>query len=121
RFPLKTGFLIEAVEPGSPADAQLHGGDLEITIDGNEFLLGGDIITMLNGATLDTPEHGLAALKDLKVGDEANMTIFRDGKKLDGKYRLSERPLLPGDLAGQSAAEPLMSKRSAGQGSRLKF
>src|SRR5262249_35566550 len=122
RFPLRTGFLIEAVEPGSPADqARLQGGGLEITIDGNDFLFGGDIITSLNGITLDTPEHVLEALGDLKVGDEVSMMIFREGKKLQVNYKLSERPLLPGDISGQSNAEPMMGKRQAGQGAQLKF
>src|SRR5215475_13506604 len=71
RMPLKTGFLVEVVEPGSPAEkANMQGGDLELTVGGDEFLLGGDIITVMNGKRLDSPETVINALQELKVGGE---------------------------------------------------
>jgi S1-C subfamily serine protease len=121
RMPLKTGFLIEAVEPGSPAErAELQGGDLEMMIAGDEFLLGGDIITKLNGKRLDSPENVLAALKDLKIDDEINLTIFREGNTLNVKYKLPERPLLPGDLPDHANADDALHRHAA-QHSRLRF
>ena len=40
-LPLVDGFLIEAVDPGSPAqEAGIHGGGLPLTIAGTEFLFG---------------------------------------------------------------------------------
>jgi S1-C subfamily serine protease len=105
RLPLETGLLVEVVEPGSPAEqADLRDGDFEITIAGDDFLLGGDINTALNGQRLDSQESVIAALQQLKVGDEVRLTVFREGKSLEMKYRLPERPLLPGDVPGQAAA-----------------
>src|SRR5262249_661599 len=87
RMPLETGFMIEAVEPGSPAEqANLQGGDLEITIAGDDFLLGGDIITKMNGQPLDSPESVVNALKELHVGNEVRLTVFREGKTREVKY-----------------------------------
>lgn len=121
RLPLETGFMIEVVEPGSPAQqAQLQGGNLEITIAGDEFLLGGDIITKLNGQILDTPESVITALRGLEVNQEISLTVFRDGKTREVKYKLPERPLLPGDVSSQTVAD-LASKRRAAQPLRFKF
>ncbi len=98
--PLTTGFLVEVVEPGSPAEgAKMEGGRLEITIAGHDFLVGGDIVTKMNGHTLKTPDDIVAALGELKVGGDVSMTLFRDGKSVDIKYTLPERPLLPGDIS----------------------
>lgn len=111
RMPLRTGFLVEVVEPGSPAaQANLQGGELEMTVGGSEFLLGGDIILALNGKKFDTPDNITTALNDLKVGDEVTLTVFREGKSRDVKYKLPERPLLPADVAGQSASVPVRSQ-----------
>jgi S1-C subfamily serine protease len=121
RLPLRTGFLIEAVEPGSPAEqAQLQGGDLELTIAGDDFLLGGDIITVMNGKRLDSLESAINALQELKVGSEISLTVFREGKTQEVKYHLSERPLLPGDIPDQAVATPV-SSRQVGKTARLKF
>ena len=50
KLPLVDGFLVETIEPGSPAaKAGLHEGELLIAIAGEEFLFGGDIITAANG------------------------------------------------------------------------
>jgi serine protease Do len=99
-LPLATGFMVEVVEPGSPADtAALQGGRLEITIAGHDFLVGGDIVTKMNGRVLATPDDVQACLATLNVGSEVTMTLFRDGKSLDVKYTLPERPLLPGDIS----------------------
>jgi S1-C subfamily serine protease len=121
RIPLEIGFLIEVVEPGSPAEqADLRGGELELVIAGDEFLLGGDIITKLNDTSLTTPENLLAALAKLKLGSTVNLTIFRWGKYLNVQYTLPERPLLPGDLSDQTAAVPLAGENIRGM-SRFKF
>src|SRR6266545_2890598 len=89
RIPLEVGFLVEVAEPGSPAEqVDLRGGKLELTIAGYEYLLGGDIITKLNGAPLTTPENIIAALAELRVGETVNLTIFRGGEYVDLNYTL---------------------------------
>ena len=121
-IPLKTGFLIEVIEPGSPAEAApLQGGNLEMTIAGRDFLFGGDIVTRMNGRTLGTPDDVIAALATLKVGSEVTMTVFRDQKSVDVKYVLPERPLLPGDITSSQGESWPMSARRAPAVKSIRF
>ena len=97
--PLADGFLVEAVEPGSPADrAGILGGKLPITIIGTEFLLGGDVITEINGQALDDQEKLMKLVRSLKVGDKVSLTLFRDMKTRSVELHLPERPILPRGL-----------------------
>jgi serine protease Do len=98
RFPLVQGFLIEVVEPGSPAEkAGLQGGQLELTLAGRDFLIGGDVITKINGTSLTSPDKLIDAFNRLHLGSNLRMQIFRQGKYLEVTYTLPERPILPGD------------------------
>ena len=100
RVPLTEGLLIEVVEPGSPAaTAHLRGGSLEVSIAGRDFIIGGDVITKINGTALTSPENILQALNDVKVGSTITLTIYREGNTTDVQYVLPERPILPGDLS----------------------
>jgi S1-C subfamily serine protease len=109
--PLEVGFLVEVVEPGSPAETVgLRGGALEFTIATRDILIGGDIITRVNGNALNSPDAILQVLQNLKVGSTVQMTVFREGKYLDMSYVLPERPILPGDIPSEGAAVPLAGK-----------
>jgi S1-C subfamily serine protease len=105
RLPLVPGFMVEVVEPGSPADkAGLKGGELEVSIAGQEFLMGGDIITKINGVALTEPDKVIESLREVKVGSNISLTVFRDGEEVTINYAVPERPLLPGDIAGPNAS-----------------
>lgn len=105
--PLVDGLLVEAVEPGSPADkAGLQGGRVEVSVAGASFLLGGDIVVEINGVAASDGDKLLAATRDLKVGGTLKLKIYRRGEYHDIEYVLPERPLLPGDIpsdVGQSS------------------
>jgi S1-C subfamily serine protease len=108
RIPLATGLLVEVVEPGSPAQkAGLRGGELELTIAGHEFLMGGDIVTRINGIDMDSQDNIVEALGSVKVGSNISLRIFREGNNLELTYTIPERPLLPGDIGGQGLSVPL--------------
>ena len=112
RIPLVEGLLVEVIEPGSPAErAGLRGGQLEIAISGREFLFGGDIVTAMNGTRLTSEERLLEAMRAAVVGDTLRLTVYRRGEYLDLEYVLPERPLLPGDLPGQSTLVPSGAQR----------
>jgi serine protease Do len=104
RLPLVPGLLIEVVEPGSPADkAGLRGGQLELSLGGKSVLVGGDIVTELNGSRLASPDELARAMRPLAVGTRLRLTVFRDGDYRSVEYDLPERPLLPSDVATQRA------------------
>ncbi len=112
-IPLVDGFLVETIEPESPAQqAGVHGGGLPITIGEMEFLLGGDIITEINGQPLDDPDRFVKLIRSLKVGDKVRLTLYREKKTEKVEFSLLERPILPSDLhlSGSSALLP-MKKR----------
>jgi serine protease Do len=103
-LPLVDGLLVEAVEPGSPAEkAGMRGGDLEVTVGTTSLLLGGDIVTSINGRGLGDPEMLAPTLRALAVGDRVKLTVYREGNIREVEFVLPERPLMPSDLPeGQS-------------------
>ena len=112
-IPLVDGFLVETIEPGSPAQqAGVHGGGLPITIAEMEFLLGGDIITEINGQSLDDAEKFVKLIRSLKVGDKVHLTLYREKKTEKIEFSLLERPILPSDLrlGGSSALLPMRNR-----------
>jgi len=98
-LPLADGFLVETVEPGSPAEkAGVQGGVMPIRIAGQELLLGGDIVTAANGQPLNDREKYTKFVQSLKIGDKVRLNLYREGKIRVVEFHVVERPILPGDL-----------------------
>ncbi len=93
------GFLVETVEPGSAAErAGILGGYAPMMWGGTEILLGGDIITEVNGVRIDTLGTALDVVRGLKVGDTVDLKGLRDGVPFDASVVLDERPLLEREM-----------------------
>jgi S1-C subfamily serine protease len=100
QLPIVGGFLIETVEPGSPAEkVGLKGGALPVQIGMQTFLLGGDIVSEVDGTKLTDMRSVVAVLNNFKVGQTVNLKYFRPGEGFRAaQATLIERPVLPGDL-----------------------
>jgi serine protease Do len=77
------GVLIEQVEPGSLADtAGLQAGSKTVTMDGQQVVVGGDVITALNDQPIAGIDELRAALAQLPTGHPLSLTVLRDGKEV---------------------------------------
>jgi S1-C subfamily serine protease len=104
KLPLTDGLLIEVIEPGSPADAAgMRGGEIEFTLGSTSLLLGGDIVTAINGVPTTDPDKIAPVMRALSVGSVLKMSVFREGDTREVVYSLPERPLLPGDVPEEQA------------------
>ena len=93
------GFMVETIEPGSPAaKIDLRGGTLPIKIGLEEYLLGGDVIAKVNGEALTDIETVARIVRSLKVGDKVQLEYWREGRVHTAEVVLPERPVLPGDV-----------------------
>jgi len=77
-LPVSSGMLIAKVEPGSgAARAGLEGGSRQVTVAGESYVVGGDVIARVDGQ----PVSSLAGLRDVisakKPGDTVTLRIFR--------------------------------------------
>ena len=80
----QTGILIWQVVPDSPADgAGLQGSDTPIEIDGQEEIIGGDIITAINDNPMATTDDLTDLLDELEAGDEVTLDLLRDREELE--------------------------------------
>ena len=92
-LPLASGWLVEDIEDGSPAEKSgLLAGDLNVTIEGVPWVLGGDIIQEINGESITTAEQHAETLKKLKVGDVVELSIVREGADQKILATVQERP-----------------------------
>jgi serine protease Do len=75
------GVLVESVTQGSAADAAgLRGSYKEVTVDGQQILVGGDIITAFDGQTVTGIQNLISLLGQASPGQQATLTILRDGR-----------------------------------------
>lgn len=88
------GALVESILPGSPAEkAGLRGSDSQVTIDGQDVGVGGDLITKIDGSPVKTIEDLIAYLADhTNVGQKVTLTILRSGKEQTVEATLEARP-----------------------------
>jgi S1-C subfamily serine protease len=100
KMPLVPGYLVEVVYDGSPADrAGIRGGSVSLVLQGDEYLLGGDVLTAINGLAVRNHQEYLARVTTLRPGQRVRVTVVRDGTPRELNLTVAERPRLPGDLA----------------------
>ncbi len=91
-LPLAAGFLIMDVEDGSPAEQSgLRAGNIDVVIEGEPWVLGGDIILEINGRSVGTPEDYTQAVSQLKIGQSAAMKVMRNGEYMTVTVTPKER------------------------------
>ncbi len=87
------GALVQAVSPESPAaKAGVRGGDQTVTVQGQEFIIGGDVIIKADDTEIRSADDLIAFLGTKKPGDTIGVTVERDGRTQDLKVTLAERP-----------------------------
>jgi S1-C subfamily serine protease len=111
-LPLVKGLLVVDVDEGGPAiDSGLRTGNLHVTIEGQGWVLGGDIIVSVDGRPVSTAEAFLEAVKILRVGQKVPVEIVRDGDRLQRWMLVGERPvgfMKPKNGSGQQVAGALL-------------
>lgn len=89
----RSGVLVQSVLDGSPAaHAGLRGGTVESQVDGVSVLLGGDVLTSLDGATLTSMDQLAAAVARRRTGSEVKLGLLRDGRAIQLRVRLGTQP-----------------------------
>jgi serine protease Do len=99
RLPITPGYLVEVVYDGSPAErAGIRGGNLSVVIQGEEYLLGGDILTSIQTTPIRSHVDYLSKVRTLRPGQRVKVTILRDGQPRELTLTVAERPRLSSDL-----------------------
>ena len=92
----QTGALVEEVVADSPAEkAELQASSKAFDLNGEQVMIGGDVITAVDGKTVKTMQDLSAAIKAQKPGDEVELTVLRNGEG-------SRRSRHPGRAQGRS-------------------
>jgi S1-C subfamily serine protease len=96
RLPVSRGLLIETVQPRSgAAKAGVKGGSTQVTVAGETYLLGGDVLVRADGTRVSS----LSRLRELvaakKPGDTMKLEVYRGSKKLTLTVTLGRLPNSP--------------------------
>jgi S1-C subfamily serine protease len=92
-LPVDSGVLIAEVIDGGPAqDAGLRGGSEQATVQDQTYIVGGDIITKIDGESVTSMEDLIAIVDQHEPGDKIDVTYVRDGKTKTVALTLEERP-----------------------------
>jgi putative serine protease PepD len=87
------GIMVERVQPGSPAAlAGIQPGSKPIQAGNRVFLLGGDVITHVDGRPIETPDALMNIIDSKHPGEVIQLRLQRGAQSLNATVTLRERP-----------------------------
>jgi S1-C subfamily serine protease len=96
RLPVDRGLLVGAVCRGSAAAAAgLVGAREQVTVAGDTWPLGGDIVVRADGVPLATTAQLRSLVEEKKPGDRIELGLVRGSKPLSRTVTLGRQPLSP--------------------------
>jgi S1-C subfamily serine protease len=94
-LPVEEGVLVQQVEEGGPAAAAgIQGATTAAEVEGQEFGLGGDIITAIDGEKIGSTEDLVKTISDAHAGETVEVTVIRGEKTATVSVTLAERPAI---------------------------
>ncbi len=95
-LPLTDGLLVGEVYPGGPAAvAGLQAGAIDVTVAGEPWIMGGDLIVSLQGQPFRKTEDLILAYKTFKIGETVSVEFIRDQIRQRTSIVIGERPQGP--------------------------
>src|SRR3954467_2272813 len=92
-LPTDSGLLLRRVTAGSgAAKAGLRPGQTQVVVQGESYLLGGDILVGVEGRSIQTYEQLRDAVAQKKPGDKIKLDIYRRGSKKTVTVTLGQPP-----------------------------
>jgi serine protease Do len=89
----QTGVLVEQVIQGSPAQAAgLRASEEAFVLNGQRVLIGGDVITAVDGQAVADVRELSALMQQAEPGQAVNLTVLRGGEQIEVPVKLAERP-----------------------------
>jgi putative serine protease PepD len=96
RVPVDKGVLIQRVVAGSPAaQAGLKGGTTQVVLAGQTYWLGGDVITKVDGQTVETSDQLASVVISKQPGDSLDLEVHRGQETLNVTVELGRQPSTP--------------------------
>ena len=75
---LKSGALVQSVQPGTPAQkAGIRGGSINGSVENGQVAIGGDIITSIDGKPVTSSEDVANDISAKKPGDTVTVGLLR--------------------------------------------
>jgi S1-C subfamily serine protease len=92
-LPTSSGLLLRRVTAGSgAAKAGLRPGQTAVIVQGESYMLGGDIVVGVDGRTVQTYEQLRDAIAQKKPGDKVDLQVYRRGAKKTVTVTLGQAP-----------------------------
>jgi S1-C subfamily serine protease len=89
----KQGVLVAEVASGSPAaKAGIKGGTSQTVLQGQVYVVGGDVIQAIDGKTIAGADELAAVITQHKPGDTVTLTVLRGSSTKEIKATLATRP-----------------------------
>lgn len=87
------GVLVVETQKDSPADeAGIRGSNKTFELNGQEIMIGGDVITAIDNTRVDGIQALRMELSKYEPGDVVTMSILRDGKSIKLEVTLGQIP-----------------------------
>ena len=96
RLPASHGLLVASVQPGSAAaKSGLRAGKQQVTVSGETYPLGGDLVVRVDGAPLMTLDQLRDVISGKQPGDTVALEIYRGDHRMTLDVKLGRQPSTP--------------------------
>jgi S1-C subfamily serine protease len=87
------GLLVQDVYSGSPAaKAGISGGATDMIVEGESYMVGGDVISAVDGVPVNSETRFRDLIASRKPGDTITLDLYRGSAKLQLAIKLGRLP-----------------------------